>query len=85
MKLVNGLIFIELGNNIILVGLKSEDYSIPELFLFDLYTIEKNITIDGITLYGDVIALKKIGNKYFGLSIDEIDKVISILNNKSSS
>jgi len=77
------LAFVELENNIVLIGFKKEDYTICELNLFEIYPIEKNMTVKGVTLYGDIFALKKINNRYYGLTNDEIDSVMSILNTES--
>lgn len=53
--------------------------------IYDIYdtdeTYIKNITIQGVTLYGDIFVLKKVGNKYYELNVEEIDLIMDILNN----
>ncbi|MDR0978540.1 MAG: hypothetical protein LBL91_01125 [Lachnospiraceae bacterium] len=41
---------------------------------YDGYPVEENRQIDGVDIYGDIIVIKKIADKYYSLTIDEMDK-----------
>ena len=78
---VYSLKHIELKNNIFILSYDFErdiDYYSPDRD--KVIVFEPNIKIKEEILDGIVIAIKKVGDKYLELSLDEADEVINILN-----
>ena len=83
----DSIAYLELAYNIILVGIKTEKIAGTDIDMHEIYdiydtdeTYKKNISIKGVQLYGDIFVLKKIGNKYYDLNVEEIDLIMDILN-----
>lgn len=92
----DNIAYIEIEQNIILVAVKCNNILIDDIECYEYYKdyehyefceyykhyeLEENITIQGIPLYGDVFVLKKAGNSYCELNVEEIDRVMELLNN----
>ena len=71
--------FFEIDYNIVLIG--NTDSNVFSVILEEIYDMtEKNIKIDGKTLYGDIFIVKKIDNNILGLTTYEFDKGLDLLN-----
>ncbi len=76
----DSIAYLELGYNIILIALKTDDYVGMDIEQYEYFEIEYNLTINEIALYGDIFVLKKVNNKYYELTLEEIDRIMELLN-----
>lgn len=75
--------FLKLQNNIYAVSITTKGIYQDEEDTFSpyyTYPLEKNITMNDITIYGDVLVVGIYNKKVFTLSITEADKCIKLLN-----
>lgn len=77
----DSIAYLELDYNIILIALTTDDYVGMDIEQYEYFEIEYNLTISETALYGDVFVLKKAGNSYCELNVEEIDRVMELLNN----
>lgn len=76
----DSIAYLEIGYNIILVAIKTDNFTIADFEMYEWYEIEENITIQETPLYGDIFVLKKVGNNYCELNVKEIDLIMDLLN-----
>lgn len=76
----DSIAYLEIGYNIILVAIKTDNLTIANFEMYEWYEIEENITIQETPLYGDIFVLKKVGNNYCELNVKEIDLIMELLN-----
>ncbi len=76
----DSIAYLELGYNIILIALKTDDYVGMDIEQYEYFEIEYNLTINETALYGDIFVLKKVNNKYYELTLEEIDRIMELLN-----
>lgn len=67
-----------------IVAIYIEPITDDEGIHYDLssYPMEKNISLKGTTIFGDIIIIRMIENNFYSLSMNEIDTYIKKLNNE---
>lgn len=76
----DSIAYLELDYNIILIALTTDNYVGMDIEQYEYFEIEYNLTINETALYGDIFVLKKVNNKYYELTVEEIDKIMELLN-----